>query len=119
MLSNDTFTRDLLTNTMALSVNTNSTNNRELSSSIYDNGNPIAITWAAQQNSNYYVAFFNVDGNNAREMNATLSEVTMDNSLSSCKWTSIWTSDNGNTGNTITVNVAAQDTTFLYLENCS
>eukprot|EP00483_Globobulimina_turgida_P003837 UN03845 len=120
-LQNDAFTLDLLTNKMALSVNMESTNNRQLASSIYDrSGNPVAIKWAATQSGGkYYVAFFNVAGNNVRNMNATLSEITKDNNLKSCQSTDIWTGKTANYGNPIVVNVASQDTTFLYLQNCS
>eukprot|EP01084_Bolivina_argentea_P161978 281900_1 len=120
-LKSDSFTLDLLTNKYALSVNSDSTNNRQLSSSVYDkNNNPIDIKWAAQQTSGkYFVAFFNVAGNEQRNMNATLSEITMSNSLKSCQSTDVWSGNNQNVGNVIVVNVKSEDVVFLYLENCS
>ena len=118
-LSNDTFTRDLITNKMALSVNYNSTDNRQLASSIYNGNTPIAIKWAASQGfGNYYLALFNVDGNNMREMNVTLNEVT-NNVWTNCDYTDIWNNKTGKVGTEINVNVPSQDVTFLFLQNCS
>jgi len=117
-LSNDSFTRELITNKMALSVNYNSTDNRQLASSTYNDNNPIAIKWAATQGNDYYVALFNVDGSKMRTMNVSLNEVT-NNVWRSCDYTDIWESKTGKTGTDITMNVALQDVTFLFLENCS
>ncbi len=119
-LKNDSFTLDLLTNTLALSVNMDSSNNRQLASSEYNNNNPVAIKWAAaQKGGKFYVAFFNAAGSKARDMNATLDEITAGNGLKSCQMTDIWTGKTGNTGSTVQVNVASEDVAFLYLDNCS
>merc|ERR1712173_553604 len=120
-LANDTFTLDLLTNALALSVNAQSGNNRELASSEYDaQGNPIVIKWAAEQDDGrqYFVAFFNVKGGDARSMNATLAEISMDSNLKNCSSTNVWTGENAKYDDEIIVNVASQDVVFLYLDAC-
>ena len=67
---------------------------------------------------NYYLALFNVNGNDMREMNVTLNEVT-NNVWTNCDYTDIWNNKTGKVETEINVNVPSQDVTFLFLQNCS
>eukprot|EP01084_Bolivina_argentea_P292745 503371_1 len=123
-LENDTFTRNLITNKYALSVNFNSTGNKQISG-VYENGYPTEIIWSANGlNNDYYVAFFNV---NINKYNNTANMIISFDSISGnigkykqCEYIEAWTGNSGTMSNSVVQGIVnANDAALFYLHSCS
>ena len=123
-LENDKFTLDLLTNEILLTMNSNSTNNRQIIGSYDVNTNlPEQVIWGADgMDDTYYVAFFNigsVNDNDSVNMMIDFEALGINEKYQQCKYVEAWSNDKGMVENRIIeATVSVNDTKLYYLSEC-